>query len=125
MKFAWQALLFWIFLNGAVGMFYQLGVPPFYTEVDSVNLDNVADLMDPNATIQGWVGESTDYEMGDPVRGLSKLWTTISMYVVGLPNVLQSWGMPSAIIIMVFAGWMLVWGAFGYEFITGRIFSDD
>lgn len=125
MKFAWQALIFWIFINGSVGMLYSLGVPPFYTEVNSVDLEEVADLMDPNATIQGWVGDATDYEIGDPVRGISKLWTTIVMYVAGLPTVLASWGVPAPIILMLFAGWMITWGAFGYEFITGRIFSDD
>ena len=117
-------LIIWISINLMAGALNALGIPPGMGHVDSTNPEQVYNAFDPNTTISGWTGEETGYEIGDPVRGIWSLWSTVGLYVATVPTVLSSWGVPAPIVLMLNAIWIIIWAVFAWEFISGRMIAD-
>jgi hypothetical protein len=114
-------LIIWISINLMSGVLNDLGVPPGIGHVVSTDPEQVYNAFEPGDMITGWTGDSKDYTIGDPVRAGRNLWTTISLYVNGVPAVLSSWGVPEPIVLFLNAIWIIIWAVFAWEFVSGRI----
>ena len=124
MKGAMQMLILWLSVNLMAGALYALGVSPGIGQVDSHNPEQVYDAFNPNQTITGWTADNPEFTVGDPVRALRKLWTTIGLAVATVPTILGSWGVPDPIVNVLNALWIIIWAVFTWEFISGRLIAD-
>jgi len=115
MRIAWNALLYGICVNLALGIIISVtGIGPALAAAEEI------EMKDPTEIVDTWNWGGTGSLVGDIGSGLRFFWDINIPFIESIIILAKNMGCPNEILDPIKIIWRFIWNTFIIEFITGR-----